>query len=83
MTVTQPSEEVHMRNDPNPSPTAAGTQPAKHHSTFAEGESNPAAHPEEEHVGTFAEGECEPEAHPEEEHVGSFAEVKETPASPS
>lgn len=48
----------------NPKPTSATTPTAVHHSTFAEGESHPNAHPEEEHVGTFAEGECEPDAHP-------------------
>ena len=63
-----------MSNDPTRNPTAAGTEAAVHHGTFAEGESNPEAHPEEAHVGTFAEGECEPAAHPEEAHVGGFAE---------
>jgi hypothetical protein len=63
-----------MANNANPNPTSAPTDPAVHHSTFAEGESNPADHPEEEHVGTFAEGESNPADHPEEEHVGTFAE---------
>jgi hypothetical protein len=44
-----------MRNDPNSSSAAAGTQSPEHRSTFAEGESHPDAHPEEEHVGAFAE----------------------------
>jgi hypothetical protein len=75
MTTAQPRKrEVRMPNDSNPNPTLAATKLAVHHSTFAEGESHPADHPEEEHVGTFAEGECEPEAHPENEHVGTFAE---------
>jgi hypothetical protein len=75
MTTAQPPKrEVRMPNDANPKPTPAATKLAVHHRTFAEGESHPADHPEEEHVGTFAEGECEPEAHPEDEHVGTFAE---------
>ena len=53
-----------MPNDSTPKPTPAATKPAVHHSTFAEGESHPADHPEEEHIGTFAEGECEPGAPP-------------------
>jgi hypothetical protein len=63
-----------MPNNPNPSQTFAPTEPAVHHSTFAEGESNPTDYPEEEHVGTFAEGESNPTDYPEEEHVGTFAE---------
>jgi hypothetical protein len=55
MTVTQSPGEDHMRNDPNSSSAAAGTQSPEHRSTFAEGESHPDAHPEEEHVGAFAE----------------------------
>jgi hypothetical protein len=75
MTTAQPPKrEVRMPNDSNPNPTPAATMPAVHHSTFAEGESHPADHPEEEHVGTFAEGESNPSDHPEEEHVGAFAE---------
>ena len=46
-----------MPNNSNPHPTSAPTKPAVHHSTFAEGESHPAEHPEEEHIGTFAERE--------------------------
>jgi hypothetical protein len=41
-----------MANDPTRNST--GTEPAPHHSTFAEGECEPEAHPEEEHIGAFA-----------------------------
>jgi hypothetical protein len=44
-----------MSNDPNRNSTAAQTEPAQHHSTFAEGECGPEAYPEEEHIGAFAE----------------------------
>jgi hypothetical protein len=68
-----------MPNSSNhPNPTSAPTEPVVHHGTFAEGESHPAAYPEEEHVGTFAEGESHPAAYPEEEHVGTFAEREVT-----
>ena len=80
MTTVQPPREVRMPNNSNSNPTSAPTKPAVHHSTFAEGESNPTRYPEEEHVCTFAEGESEPEAHPEEEHVGTFAEGESDPA---
>jgi hypothetical protein len=79
MTGAQPPREVRMANNANPNPTSAPTDPAVHHSTFAEGESRPAEHPEEEHVGTFAEGESNPADHPEEEHVGTFAEGESNP----
>ena len=55
-------------------------QPLRHRGTFAEGESDPADHPEETHVGTFAEGESDPADHPEETHVGTFAEGESDPA---
>jgi hypothetical protein len=50
------------------------TEPVVHVGTFAEGESDPEAHPDELHVGTFAEGESDPEDHPEEDDVGTFGE---------
>jgi hypothetical protein len=84
MTVTQSSTEVHMHDDSNANSTPTRTEPAEpaqHHSTFAEGESHPDSHPEEEHVGTFAEGESHPDSHPEEEHVGTFAEGESHPDS--
>ncbi len=65
-----------MPQEPNPNPTVATTHPAVHHSTFAEGESHPNAHPEQEHVGTFAEGESDPEAHPEEQRDCSCVELQ-------
>ena len=46
---------------------------AQHAGGFAEGEADPAGHPEEQHVGTFAEGEADPAGHPDEPHVGTFA----------
>jgi|SRR3984885_10606388 hypothetical protein len=79
MTAAQPPREARMPNNSNPHPTSAPTKPAVHHSTFAEGESHPAEHPEEEHIGTFAEGESHPAEHPEEEHIGTFAEGERDP----
>jgi hypothetical protein len=58
MTVTQSSTEVHMQDDSNASSTPTRTEPAEpaqHQSTFAEGESHPESHPEEEHVGAFGD----------------------------
>jgi hypothetical protein len=46
----------------------------RRHGSFAEGESDPDQHPEDEHVGTFAEGEANPE---DEERVGRFSEGEE------
>jgi hypothetical protein len=80
MTGAQPSSEVRMPDNSNPNATSAPTEPAVHHSTFAEGESHPADYPEEEHVGTFAEGESHPADYPEEAHVGTFAEGESDPA---
>lgn len=47
--------------------------------TFAEGESGPTRHPEDEHVGAFAEGESDPTRYPEDGHVGAFAEGQSDP----
>jgi hypothetical protein len=69
----QPPIEDPMPNDPN-TPTPA--EPVEHHSTFAEGESDPKRYPEEEHVGTFAEGDSDPERYPGEDHVGEFSDVE-------
>jgi hypothetical protein len=44
-----------MPNDTNATAAPIETRPAVHHSTFAEGECEPEAHPEEARVGAFAE----------------------------
>ena len=67
-----------MPNDPKRKPPPAGSEPAEHHRSFAEGEAHPESYPDEDRVGTFAEGEADPASYPEEEHEGRFAEGEET-----
>src|ERR1039457_7678816 len=74
-------EEVGMPNDPKRKPPPAGSEPAEHHGSFAEGEAHPESYPDEDRVGTFAEGEADPASYPEEEHVGTFADGEADPAS--
>jgi len=53
-----------MSDAPTPHSTPVPHEPDMHHGTFAEGQSDTKAFPEDEHVGTFAEGELKPEIYP-------------------
>ncbi len=65
-----------MTDDQTPTRPAA---PTRHKGTFAEGESDPKAYPDELKVGTFAEGEERLPDSPEKEHRGTFAEGESDP----
>ncbi len=54
------------------------SDPSEQVGTFATGQDDPEAHPEDTNVGTFATGQDDPEAHPEESNVGTFADTEQS-----
>jgi hypothetical protein len=50
------------------------SDPSEEVGTFASGQDDPQAHPEDADVGTFASGQDDPQAHPEDADVGTFAD---------
>ncbi|MGO9752316.1 MAG: hypothetical protein ACLP8S_07520 [Solirubrobacteraceae bacterium] len=52
--------------------------PSEQVGSFATGQEDPEAHPEDNQVGSFATGQEDPEAFPEDEQVGTFADTDQT-----